>query len=58
MGSRPILPEFRPVTISTMLNFIGPNIGVSVCVKKALGVRFPAYFLLPLQILGPNRSCG
>ena len=32
MGSRPIMPEFQPVTISIMLNFIGPNIGVSVCV--------------------------
>ena len=36
MGSRPILPEFQLITINTMLNFIGLNIGVgSVHVNKA-----------------------
>ena len=32
MDSRPILPKFKLFTISTMLNFIGPNIGICVCV--------------------------
>ena len=36
MGSRPILSEFPPVTIDTMLKLLTGRNSVSVCVSKAL----------------------
>ena len=38
MGPRPILPIKVAVTISTMLNFNGLNIGVVMC-EQALNVQ-------------------